>query len=428
VGAGWAGIACAIKLTQEKYKVTLIEATPTLGGRARTINHHGYTFDNGQHICIGAYTETLKLLQTIGVSETTSFTRLNLNLKLRGNNTDIDLALAKIFAPLNTGIGVCMSKGLILKEKLALTKMFLQLYKTGFTLTQDCSILTALQNLWQPTSLITNLWQPIALAIMSTPIEIASAKIFLQVLKDCFTGKAKNSNWLLPKQNLSQILPIPAYQYLTQNGVNIVLHQPIRELIYTGSKCVGVANSHGHWYADNIVLATPAFISAKLLATEKTQYIANNLAKIAYNSITTIYLIFTQPVNLPYPMMGLLDAPVQWLFAKKLASQPNILSAIITSYTEMPKYTPKELIDATMTQLHKHFPHLPKLATTKVIQEKRAAFFCTPEIQQLRPTNATNVDNLFLAGDHTQNNYPATIEGAIRSGVNCANLVRTRYI
>lgn len=398
-----------------------------MGGRARTINYHGYALDNGQHLCIGAYIETLKLLQAIKISEATAFMRLPLCLKLRGNNNAIDVILAKLFAPLHTGVGLCMSKGLTLQEKIALAKMFMHLYKVRFTLQQDCSVLRVLQDLWQPIALINNVWRPIVLAIMSTPIEIASAKIFLQVLKDVFTSKTSNSHWLFPKQDLSAVLPIPAYEYLTQHGANIILRQPIKKLIYLDSKCVGVANAKGSWYGDNIVLATPAYITAKLLTHEITQHIANNLAKISYNAITTIYLIFAKPVNLTYPMLGLLDLPAQWIFTRKFAAQPNVVSAIITDYTDLPKYTQEELINAVLSQLHKHFPHLPRLITTKVIQEKRAAFLCTPEMQQLRPANVTKVDNLFLAGDHTSTNYPSTLEGAIKSGVACANTICADY-
>lgn len=364
-------------------------------------------------------------MQTIGIDESTTFTRIPLRLKLYGNN-NIDIALPKLPSPFHTCAGLLMGKGLTIKEKLAITSLFIQLYRTNFNLLQDCSIRTALQNLGQSEFLITNLWEPIALAIMSTPIDIASANVFLQVLKNSFTGKASNSDWLLPKQDLSQILPNPAYKYLSTHGANIILGQSIKELIYEEHRCIGVANDKGSWYADNIVLATPAITTAKLLTKRETQHITTNLSKITYNSITTIYLIFAEPICLPYPMLGLLEQPAQWIFDRKFVSQPNILSAIINNNTNTPEYSQDKLIHTIITQLNKYFPSLPKLIETKIIQEKRAAFLCTPTMQQLRPTNTTNIPNLFLAGDYTQGNYPSTIEGAVKSGINCAKLLQHR--
>jgi predicted NAD/FAD-dependent oxidoreductase len=223
----------------------------------------------------------------------------------------------------------------------------------------------------------------------------------------------------LPKKDLSQILPNPAYKYLLANGANVLLRQPIKAVIYDDHKCIGVTNEQGSWYADNIVLATPPSITAKLLTNKKSLPIATNLSKITYNIITTIYLIFAKPVCLPYLIIGLLDQPAQWIFDRKFVGQPNIVSAIITHNINIPKYTKDELIPAIITQLNKHFPSLPKLVNAKGIQEKRAAFICTPMSQQLRPTHVSGISNLFLTGDYI-GNYPATIEGAVRSGINCS--------
>lgn len=423
VGAGWAGLACAIKLVQAGHKVTLIEATPNTGGRARSIDFANHTVDNGQHLLIGAYTETIKLLKAIDIAIPSVLQSAPMSLQLHGNNKNIALTIPNLWAPLHIMVGLVLSRGITKKEKFIIAKLFFNLYKINFTLKQDCSILSVLKSLGQSEDLISHLWEPIALAVMSTPIELASANVFFQILKNTFTGHHNNASWLFASKDLTQLLPDPAIKYLIAKGAKIILQQSITELLFVNEQCLGVANANHCWHANNIVLATPAWVTAKLLTGTPAATMATNLAQLRYNAITTIYFYFAAPVNLPYQMLGLLAGPMQWVFDRKVTAQPNILSAIMTDNTGQLEYAKAELIQAAIKQLRQHFPTLPALLETKVIREKRAAFLCTTEMQQLRPTNITSVKNLFLAGDYTQTNYPATIEGAVKSGVWCASSI-----
>lgn len=425
VGAGWAGLACAISLVQAKQRVIIIEASPQLGGRARTVKFAATTLDNGQHILIGAYTETIKLLKTIGIQESQVFKRSPLHLLLYGKDINIEVNFPNLPAPFQAIIGLIFAKGLTYQDKLAVITLFVKLYNLNFTVANQETVLTALKQLGQSENLINNLWEPIAIATMSTPITIASANVFFQILKDVFTTTASNSNWLLPIKDLSQILPLPAKDYLLAHHSSIILQQPIKTLLFANNnQCIGVANDQHSWYANNIVLATPAYVTARLLASTTAVAISKKLSQIKYNVITTIYLTFAAPVSLPQPIIGLLAGPIQWLITRSFTKQTNILSAIITDNDKTPIYhNNEELIANIMVYLPQYLPNLPKLLATKIIKEQRAAYLCTPTIQQLKPSVTTNIANLFLAGEHTIENYPATIESAIRSGINCAKVL-----
>ena len=424
VGAGLAGLACAIMLQQAGHNITIIEATSNSGGRARTIRFGDSLVDNGQHILIGAYSETLKLIELLKISASTVLTKMPLCLRLINSQDNMTLSLPNIASPLHLLGGLYCAKGLTCSEKLSITRLFVKLYRINFSLPEDMTVLSALQQLSQQKSLLEKFWQPIALAALSTPIAIASANVFFRVLQDTFTGKASNANWLFPCQDLGKLLPEPALNFLIANNAAIIFDQAITSLSYQGNRCIDVVSkTKRKWQADNIVLATPAWMSAKLLATSSSNApLAADLTALEYTMITTIYFLFAQPIALEYPLLGLLDGPLQWLFDRRIAAQPHILSAIITG-NDQNQWTHATLQQAAIKQLARHLPNMPKIIDIKIIREQKAAFSCTPQAQKLRPQNTTNIKNLFLAGDYTHSNYPATIEGAIRSGIACATAV-----
>ena len=405
VGAGWAGLACAVKLASKGYSVTIIEATPHVGGRARSVNHGGMTLDNGQHILLGAYRKTQEVLDLLNVDKEKTLADYQMKLFLKDKKRNILISIPKILAPWHFVCGCITAKGLTIKEITAILKLAFFLKKNNFVLAKDQSLLKTLKGLEQPEELIRSLWEPIAWAALSTSINIASANVFFRVLKDIFFYSYRNSNWLIPVVDLNQLLPIPATNYLKDKNCNMIFGQRINELIFQNNKCIGVKGNKNTWYAENIVLATPVDVAASLLKSE-------SLSKITYEKITTVYLFFSAAVTFLYPIMALIDESVHWIFTN--INKPNMLSVVISG-----DYSP----DLIYKQLKEKFENLPKLIDTKVICEKRAAFSCTPEMQNLRPTNKTTIDSLFLAGDYTQTYYPSTLEGAVSSGLTCADLI-----
>ncbi|MFZ9257047.1 MAG: FAD-dependent oxidoreductase, partial [Burkholderiaceae bacterium] len=184
IGAGWAGCAAAVALTRAGAKVTLYEATRTAGGRARRIDYQGHTLDNGQHILLGAYRESLRLMQQVGLQPSQLLMRLPLQMRYPDNEVGMDLLAPRLPAPLHLVMGVLRAKGLSLADKLSLARFSSAARWMGWQLNQDCTVAELLARFDQTDRLIKLMWRPLCIAALNTPPERASAKVFLAVLRD----------------------------------------------------------------------------------------------------------------------------------------------------------------------------------------------------------------------------------------------------
>ena len=234
IGGGIAGLAAAASLAKQGIAVTILEAGSHLGGRARSVaieaNSRVVQLDNGQHIMLGAYHETLKLLESVGVPESTAFMRLPLTLDLRaGKQHAFKLSTPSYLpAPINLLIGFLCCAGLQFNERLAVIKFMLKLKKTQYTLVSDEPLLKFLQQNQQSNNIIALLWEPLCLAALNTPMDIASSRVFLNVLRDSFNGKKTDSNFLLPKHDLSQIFSNPILRYLKVKHAKVLYNQRVK--------------------------------------------------------------------------------------------------------------------------------------------------------------------------------------------------------
>lgn len=416
VGAGWAGLACAYELVKAHHKVTIIEAAPQIGGRARGIQFQDQILDNGQHIAIGAYSNLRELLRELKFSEQQLFKILPLELIVMGNTAE-SFKLASLPAPWNFIIGLLFKSNMPWKSKQQICKFVFKIKQIGFKLTKDCSILECLQNYHQSAYVIESFWEPIALAVMSTDINKASAQVFLNVLKQTFDSASDASNWYLPTVDLSSVLPSKLAAYLESNGAKIIYKQNIKQLILENGICTAISSSSQTWKSDNIVLSMPPWKAKNLLQPHKelqTNYDALN--HFGFEPITTLYFIYEEHVNLPYPMIGLLNATTQWIFDRAFIAQPNILSVVISGSDALDFASTEQLKERVLQEISRHFPRLATPASCKIICEKRAAFSCDINIQKYRPEPETSINNLWLTGDYLQTGLPATLEGALISG------------
>ncbi len=428
IGAGMAGLAAASQLAYRGIEVILLEAAAQLGGRARSVaiehNSQVVQLDNGQHIMLGAYYETLKLLKQVGVNAQDAFMRAPLNIEQRdGNKTVFKLNMPNYLpAPLNQLIGFLCCKGLSWNERLAAVGMMLRLKKSRYQLIEDSQLADFLQQNQQSSRAIKLLWEPLCLAALNTPIRLASSKVFLNVLKDTFNSK-QNSDLLLPKQDLSQLFALPIARYLKQRGVTIRLNQRVKS-IQTDKNGYVIHTKDAQFKASHVIVAISAVRLRNVIAElPKLEFAALQADNYNYQPIYTIYLQYERHVTLSKPMLGLVGGVGQWVFDRGLLCGQNGLMAVIISATgKHQQYTQETLALRVAQELRDAFPQLIKPLWHKVIAEKRATFSCDMNLP--RPANLTSYTGLYLAGDYTYADYPATIEGAVRSGLACADLVR----
>ena len=427
IGGGMAGMAAAASLAERNIKVTLLEAAAHLGGRARSVaiehNSQVTQLDNGQHIALGAYRETLKLLATIGVQEKDAFLRTPLNLELRdGRQTAFKLSTnSYLSAPINQLISFLSCQGLQWHERITVIRFMLRLKKTNYQINHDEPLAEFLQKNQQSSNTIAFLWEPLCLAALNTPIKIASSKVFLNVLKDTFKSK-HNSDFLLPKLDLSQLFSQPIARYVAANQGKVILNQRVKS-VTPSNNGYKITTKEKSFEASHVIIAmSPVRLRNVIGDLPKLNFIAEQTDSYSYQPIYTIYLQYARDATLPKPMLGLVGGVSQWVFDRGvLCGQSGLMAVIISTQGKHQQYTHDTLALRVAQELRDAFPHLAKPFWHKVIAEKRATFSCNVNLP--RPANSTLYPNLFIAGDYTYADYPATIEGAVRSGVTAANLI-----
>lgn len=426
VGAGWAGLSAAYSLVKQGIHVTLIEAAPQAGGRARGISFHQDQVDNGQHLFLGAYHHCLSILNDLGISEETVFHRTPLWLKMNGQ-TPLEIKLNQLIPPLNLIVGIITAKGLGAAERKAALRFCRELNSIQFKLPEDISVLTLLQNFRQPPTLISQLWGPLALAALSTPIEKASAQVFLNVLKQSFTQESKNSNFLFPKTDLSSLFVDPMINFLKKKGATLLFNQRVEELLIEEDRCVGVKTSEQLYRGSHTIVATSPSRAAALLKAPSLKPLQQTVSQFQPQPITTVYLRFEHSVRLSHPMLGFMDQTAHWVFDRITANQPGLLSVVITGRGPHSEWTQNQLVETLVQELKQRDPDLKDPLSSKVICEKSAAFLCEVDIDKWRPSQQTPMNGLYLAGDYTEAGYPASLEAALKSGLGAAELIAKHH-
>jgi squalene-associated FAD-dependent desaturase len=412
VGGGWAGLAAAVELAAHGRPVTLLEAASQLGGRARSVDWDGIRIDNGQHLFIGAYRETLRLMRRVGSAE--RLERRALRLILPG----FGLRLPGLPAPWHLAWGLLSAKGLTLREKGAAAAFMLRLQRRRFKLSQDITAAALLAQHRQPSRLIDALWAPICVAALNTPLDQASAQVFCNVLRDSLGGARADSDLLFNRGELDALFPEPAAAYLQRQGGEVRLRTRVKAI---SRDHAGYFLEGPDLHAERVILAVhPARLPALLARLPEMASVSRQVGGYSWQPIHTTWLRFAAPVRLPYPMLALGDGASPWVFDRHDLA-PGLLSVVVSAegpHLDVPNTV---LRDRHLARLRALLGELPVLQNWRCIVEKRATYTCTPGL--FRPEPVTSLPGLYLAGDYTRGDYPATIEGAVRSGVECARSI-----
>lgn len=443
IGAGWAGLAAAVELTRQGHKVQVYESAKQAGGRARRVSFNNNTtdeiaVDNGQHLLIGAYNECLRLFNIVGINPATHLKRLPLLLTvIDKSGIKLNLTAPALPAPLHLLYALLTAQGLNFKQRFAAIRFGLHLKLINYQLKPDISVKALLQKTKQPEILIRQLWEPLCLATMNTPISIASANVFMRVFKDAFTNKTKDADILLPKVDLSALFPDAAISYIEKNNGEVHLKSRIEKIEIDNNKLTSISiknNNESHSIAaNNVIIATsPQSLNKLLSASNILKATQEKLQQFHYQPIVTVYLQYPAEVKLIQAMIGLSSTLSQWVFDRGTFTEHHgLISVVISSRnTDHPAMVDhmnlddNALANAVHDEISVLFDTKPNLQSSFVIREKRATFSCTINTNQIRPKNQTAIAGLVLAGDYTDTGYPATLEGAIRSGLSAAKLIQ----
>jgi len=405
VGAGWAGLAAAVAATQAGWHVQLFEATNTAGGRARSLQQKfaGKPLDNGQHVLIGAYRDTLALMRTVGLNPEALLQRIALDVRFANGQ---GLSLPNWPLPLNLLAGVGRAQGWTLKDKASLIQAAWRWQRDGFECEPTWTVAQLCDAARLSHRVMTELIEPLCLSALNTPLHQASAKVFLRVLHDALLGGAGSSDLLVPRVDLSALLPEACLQWLRENGADI----------YLGTRVSAAQVDALHQTAtpaNAVLLACPPWEAARLAAKIAPKW-ADTCAELPHTAIATVYLHCKDKGfnGLARPMVALrsdAQAPAQFVFDKgTLSEQRGLLAAVVSACTGERDDVTGKVHDQVCEQL--------ELADVEVVQtvvEKRATLACTPMLD--RPESLV-ADGLWACGDYIRGPYPSTLEGAVRSG------------
>ncbi len=397
VGAGYAGMAAAVALAERGVAATVFESGTVPGGRARRVVTQGRALDNGQHIFVGAYSGLFRLMRAVGVP---SDALLRIPLEVRYPS---GFAYRSLWFPAPLGLlaGLLLAKGVSFAERLRAVGFMRALRRADFRVAPDITVRQLLEEHGQDGRIRHYLWAPLCVSALNTPVEQASANVFLAALRDTLAGEADASDLVLPRVDLSRLFPEPAAQFVRARGGEVRCGTTIRDL-----------NSLKGEFERIIVAVGPHQLKV-LLPELAPDY--------EYQPIYTCYLQYPEDTRLEFPMLGMSEGLVQWVFDRgALLGEKGRLACVISAQGDHQQMGLDEVADVCHRELRRALPRLASPLWSQVIAEKRATIACTPGVK--RPDVRTPIAGVFLAGDYTDPVYPPTLEAAVRSGVRAAEL------
>ena len=455
VGAGFAGLSAAVKLTEHGKRVLVLEARSRLGGRATafTDSETGEQVDNGQHVLLGCYTETFAFLQAIGAGD---YVRLQPQLSV----TMIDragrrsrLVCPQLPAPWHLLGGVLEWEALGWADRLSVMRMAAPLKLAVRQARSDAErrkpaalrsdgarprgghVIAAspgetveawLVRHGQTERVREMLWRPLALAALNQPAERAGASVFARVLAEMFSGDSRAAALALPTRPLHLMYAEPARAWIEKRGgeVRTGVSATIRA---TDEGVEGVDGAGESWRARTIVSAVPWFAMAQLFEPRPARLAAmlDSASRMASSPIATVNLWFEGQI-IDEPFVGLPGRAMQWVFDKRTvfggdSSHVSLVSSGAESLVSLPN---DQLVTMAHDELLQALPRVRsvRLLRSTVVRERHATFSLAPG-QPLRPPTETGLPGLYLAGDWIDTGLPATIESAVRSGHRAARAI-----
>ena len=420
VGGGLAGLSAAVSLTKKNIHVHLIEASPKFGGRTYSFldEESRNEIDNGQHLLLGCYYETIEFIKLIGAEHQFYFQkRLEINF-IDQDKSEYHLKAAKLPYPFGLLAGLLNYKALSLFDKIKIKTLISTLLLIDSNRYYDVSVLTWLKKNGQNERSIKAFWEIIGIGALNSQLKNASAKIFIDLLKIIFLKGSGASAMIIPKVGLSKAFVDPAINFLNANNTELLLSEKLLEISIAQNKAVVVRTDKGSINNfDAVILAIPSYALSRI--DQKNLIIENDKTDLTTSSIVTLHL-WLKENKLKKPFYAFIDSRLHWVF-----NHGRYITTVTSRADELIEKSQEELFSIISSELSTYLGiNREKITRYKIIKEKRATFIPNKENLLKRPSAKTKLENVFLAGDWTNTGLPATIEGAIKSGNTAANEVQ----
>ncbi len=426
VGGGFAGLAAAVRLAGAGARVVLLERRGVLGGRAYSFvdPESGAVVDNGQHLFMRCYTETLALLRTLGTADRIAFQpRLAVDFVGPGGWQG-RLDCPRLPPPLGLLVGLGRLPGLSWSDRLRMLRVGAAAAAAPEAALEPLTVDAWLAGLGQPAAARRLFWEPLTLAALNDLPQVASARWLVAVLRRAFLGGRGASDLGFPTVGLSTLYTGQAQAYVEGRGGAVRTRAAAAALEVAGDRVVAVrvagAGGGERLLAGAVVCAVPHHALLPLLpqALAAAPPFAG-LARLGTSPIVSFHLWYDRPVT-DRPFLGLLDSPLQWLF-----NRGSHITLVTSGARRLIDLGRAELTRLAAAELARLLPAASgaRLVRAHVIKERYATPALPPGAGALRPGPRTPLANLVLAGDWTDTGLPGTIESAVASGHAAAALL-----
>ncbi len=435
IGGGLAGLAAGVALAESGWRVRLFEQRPFLGGRATSyVLPDGEHVDNCQHVTLGCCTNLDDFYRRIGAAGKIKFFDRLLFLDPQGRKGEMQAG--SLPAPFHLTGSFATFAPLNVFDKLSIARAMLDILQTqgkpsDLNENGGISMLEWLRRRGQTKRAIERFWRVVLVSALDEELDRTDARFGVDVFWKAFLSNSTGYRMGVPAVPLANLYD-GCKSEIERRGGEVILRAPVRGLKIENGELAGIRFDEGReeTAADTYIFAVPHTALVELLpeSVKQSDPSLANLDKIKVAPITGVHFWFDRPV-MTEPFVTLIDTTTQWIFNKTaLYADSNgagqnpasgqYLQLVISASYDLLQKSRQEIIDLCLTEVRQALPAVrnAELVKATVIKEAAATFSPEPGVDRWRPKQQTAVPRLFLAGDWTDTGWPATMEGAVRSG------------
>ncbi len=433
VGAGVAGLSAADALTRSGANVTVLERRPHVGGRAYSYLHPALDeVVDSQHVVVGCCTNLIEFCNAAGLADKIRWYEAQTFLEPATSSRPVRssvIAPGILPAPLQYSGSFAQAAMLTVSDKISIARG-MQEFLRGFPATDEESVTSWYRRTRQSSGAIRHFWEPIILATLNDSAENSSLKYAGKVFHELFLKSSVGGRLGIPTVPLTEFYAAGAAM-VEANGGTVELRSSVEQLTQRGDGRWVLRCGESERIADDVVLALPFEQSQKLISgmslldaagEQVRSELTEKMTHFQHSPFISILLWYDRQIT-DLDHAWLLDSTIQWFFHKSrirgyAPEQGSYVELVIAgSKTELP-LSRAEILELALAELKRFFPEAgrARLLKSGILKEARATFSVTPDLDRYRPDQQTGLPGLYLAGDWTQTEWPATMEGAARSG------------